>query len=354
MQCFVCGTKARFFCRQCKGVRYCSQMCQKDHWPRHRKVCGSEHLDVCKHVAQVSGGKVVLEMTVDKGRGLVAACDMPAGTRLFTDTGVALCMMDVAGIRRVPELLPLFACLAWAPGMKLHMNMKQGLVMEQVCVRHAPTSTDPTVAGMTIEILQALQSKGTELTKDEDEDLKIALECLKEQDKAFREDNVLLTFMTNAFQFYPGILGFEWAFLSVAASMANHKCSAGANMEVFMEKVIDKVDTRCFRVSVGAMTNCAVKRGQQLFVTYDCDTGAEHVSSLRKYDVECDCPVDVKTSSQRQTEILTSWSLETSTALVASMKNVGRVLLRAESPYCWLRRPEEMKRRAESVFSPHT
>lgn len=41
-ECVVCGKRdiAKLkLCKQCKGPRYCSQECQKEHWPRHKVVC---------------------------------------------------------------------------------------------------------------------------------------------------------------------------------------------------------------------------------------------------------------------------------------------------------------------------
>eukprot|EP00026_Physarum_polycephalum_P000361 Phypoly_transcript_00361.p1 GENE.Phypoly_transcript_00361~~Phypoly_transcript_00361.p1 ORF type:complete len:721 (+),score=117.83 Phypoly_transcript_00361:1704-3866(+) len=35
----VCGKDAPHLCARCKGIKYCSQNCQKAHWPKHKSKC---------------------------------------------------------------------------------------------------------------------------------------------------------------------------------------------------------------------------------------------------------------------------------------------------------------------------
>lgn len=40
-ECATCGKdESPHLCSRCRSVRYCSPMCQKKHWKRHKKVCG--------------------------------------------------------------------------------------------------------------------------------------------------------------------------------------------------------------------------------------------------------------------------------------------------------------------------
>jgi len=41
-KCFVCGAPgAKSACSRCKTVRYCSRLCQQEHWPEHKRQCCS-------------------------------------------------------------------------------------------------------------------------------------------------------------------------------------------------------------------------------------------------------------------------------------------------------------------------
>lgn len=37
--CLQCGTPTNFVCTGCHAVHYCSDLCQRTHWPRHRADC---------------------------------------------------------------------------------------------------------------------------------------------------------------------------------------------------------------------------------------------------------------------------------------------------------------------------
>jgi presenilin 1 len=43
--CELCGKEASFMCAQCgPSVKYCSEACQIEDWPRHQQTCGDNNL----------------------------------------------------------------------------------------------------------------------------------------------------------------------------------------------------------------------------------------------------------------------------------------------------------------------
>ena len=57
--CAVCEKEAKFHCARCQGeviARYCSRDCQRQHWPRHKSVCGtSDPCPLCLERAEDDG-----------------------------------------------------------------------------------------------------------------------------------------------------------------------------------------------------------------------------------------------------------------------------------------------------------
>ena len=55
LPCVGCGAPARKKCSGCHklGVdtRYCAASCQRDHWPRHRRECGTKHPEIVAKMA---------------------------------------------------------------------------------------------------------------------------------------------------------------------------------------------------------------------------------------------------------------------------------------------------------------
>ena len=39
LRCFACGAPADKKCSKCHGARYCSEACQRKHWPHHKAAC---------------------------------------------------------------------------------------------------------------------------------------------------------------------------------------------------------------------------------------------------------------------------------------------------------------------------
>ena len=61
--CTVCGAESKFHCARCQGdviARYCSRECQREHWPRHKSVCGSDDpCPLCLERAEDDGAHVL-------------------------------------------------------------------------------------------------------------------------------------------------------------------------------------------------------------------------------------------------------------------------------------------------------
>ena len=58
LPCVGCGAPARKKCSGCHklGVdtRYCAASCQRDHWPKHRRECGTKHPEIVAKTAHPS------------------------------------------------------------------------------------------------------------------------------------------------------------------------------------------------------------------------------------------------------------------------------------------------------------
>ena len=61
--CTVCGATSKFHCARCQGeviALYCSRECQRQHWPRHKNVCGSDNpCPLCLERAEDDGAHVL-------------------------------------------------------------------------------------------------------------------------------------------------------------------------------------------------------------------------------------------------------------------------------------------------------
>ena len=77
--CRLCSNAGGKLCSKCKSVSYCSVVCQKKDWPRHKGKCAP----------------VVVRDMEEEGRGLVASKDIKMGDLIIKEAAVIALPADI-------------------------------------------------------------------------------------------------------------------------------------------------------------------------------------------------------------------------------------------------------------------